>query len=65
MRSDKEKTAQLDRRSLLKGAGLALGAAGASAASAVSAAPVEQKKPQAAGYRETEHVRTYYKSARF
>ncbi|MCF8478561.1 MAG: formate dehydrogenase [Pseudolabrys sp.] len=67
MDREKDKSKQLDRRSLLKGAGLALGAAGATAATAgqVAAAPANDGKPQQAGYSETDHVRTYYKHARF
>ena len=64
MPSENDK-AKLDRRSLLKGASLALGAAGAAAASKVSAAPPEEKKAETTGYSETDHVRTYYKLARF
>ena len=64
MRTTKVKTGQLDRRHLLKGAGLALGAAAATTAAAKPAA-AEQRKPQHGGYRETEEVRTYYKLARF
>jgi hypothetical protein len=66
MRSDKDQSRQLDRRSLLKGAGLALGATGVTAASATGAfAAVDESKPQQAGYAETDHVRTYYQVARF
>lgn len=66
MRSEKDPARQLDRRSLLKGASLALGAAGVTAASATGAvAAVDESKPQQAGYSETDHVRTYYKHARF
>lgn len=63
MASEKDTSKQLDRRSLLKGASLALGAAGMTA-SDVIAAPAENNKPQKAGYTETDHVRTYYKLAR-
>jgi hypothetical protein len=67
MRTDKEQAKRLDRRSLLKGASLALGAAGVSAATAtgVAAAPADKGKPQQAGYTETDHVRTYYQLSRF
>jgi len=66
MRTTKEKAGQLDRRHLLKGAGLALGAAAATAAAAKDAsAGSEQRAPEHRGYRETEEVRTYYKLARF
>jgi hypothetical protein len=68
MRREKERSGQIDRRRLLKGAGLAIGAAGAtSAVGAGSAAAVtdESKPPQQAGYRETELVKAYYRSARY
>jgi hypothetical protein len=68
MRSEKrEESAKLDRRRLLKGAGLVIGAASASTAvgatDAVTAS--HEAKPQQAGYRETEDVKTYYRLARF
>lgn len=66
MNNEQTESKRLDRRSLLKGASLALGAGVATAtAKAAVAAPAEADKPSPAGYRETEHVRTYYKSARF
>jgi nitrous oxide reductase len=68
MRSEKKKPGQLDRRHLLKGAGLALGAAAASGTAAVAgetAAAADKGKAQHAGYRESESVKTYYKLARF
>jgi hypothetical protein len=66
MPSDKKKSGQLDRRNLLKGAGLALGAAAATATAAgETAAAKDAPKPQHAGYRESESVKTYYKLARF
>ena len=67
MRKDKKESEQLDRRHLLKGAGLAIGAAGAALAGKAGAAEIapEPDKPQHAGYRESEDVLTYYKLARF
>ena len=67
MRKANEESVGLDRRRLLKGAGLAIGAAGASSAAAVSgvSAATEEAKPQHTGYRETEEVKTYYRLARF
>jgi hypothetical protein len=67
MRKEQEGSRQIDRRRLLQGAGVAIGAAGASAAidanEAVAAAA--GNKPQHTGYRETELVKTYYRLARF
>ena len=67
MRTIKDNTGQLDRRRLLKGAGLALGAAAATGTVAAKDAAVaaDARKPERPGYRETEKVRTYYKSARY
>jgi 3-deoxy-D-arabino-heptulosonate 7-phosphate (DAHP) synthase len=67
MRNEKEGLGQLDRRRLLKGAALAVGAAGAACAVAADSAVAasDGRKPQKAGYRETESVKTYYRSARF
>ena len=71
MRQDNERSPKIaqkiDRRRLLTGAGLALGAAGATAATGgtVAAAASEPKKPQHNGYRESEEVKTYYRLARF
>lgn len=67
MRTHKKSAGEVDRRRVLKGAGLAVGAAAVTAASAAKdavAAPADSK-PQHNGYRESEHVRTYYKLARF
>lgn len=55
------------RRDFLKAAG-ATGAAAGVAAVALSGKSVEAATPdngQRAGYRETEHVKTYYELARF
>jgi hypothetical protein len=68
MRQDKKnETKQIDRRRLLKGAGLAVGAAGAASTAAAAGATdgAAESKPQQAGYRETEAVKTYYRVARF
>lgn len=67
MRKEKERSGQIDRRRLLKGAGLALGAAGATSAVGAghAVAATTGSKPQQAGYRETELVKTYYRSARY
>jgi anaerobic selenocysteine-containing dehydrogenase len=56
----------LPRRDFLKAAGIAGGAAGLAAATSSSksqaAVPAGRKS---AGYRETEHIRKYYESARY
>jgi hypothetical protein len=67
MPSEKKKPGQLDRRNLLKGAGLALGAAAATTTVAASetVAAKDAPKMQHSGYRESESVKTYYKLARF
>ena len=60
----KETAVEADRRSFLKLAGL--GAVASSATLVAGEASVEQALPEtAAGYRETDHVKTFYKSARF
>jgi hypothetical protein len=60
-------TAQLDRRSFMRLAGLGAGVAGASIG--LGAVEASASEPVAAaeqgGYRETEHVQTYYRMARF
>lgn len=67
MRADKQKTARLDRRRFLKGAGFAAGATTAASAMAAkdAVAAGAAAKPQSAGYRETEDIKLYYKSARY
>ena len=61
-----KKESNLDRRNFLKGAGLAIGAAGAvSTVAATEAVATTEATTEHAGYRETEHVRTYYDLARF
>jgi hypothetical protein len=57
----------LDRRSFMKLAGLGAGAASASIGLGATEAAADNAKgkPEHAGYRETEHVKTYYKMARF
>jgi nitrous oxide reductase len=67
MRTTEEKARQVDRRRLLKGAGLALGAVAATGAVAAkdAVAGTAAAKPVRGGYRESDEVRTYYKLARF
>lgn len=64
----KKKPKAFPRRDFLKAVGLASGAFGAAAVSlsAESAkAGAADNDRKASGYRETEHVRTYYRLARF
>jgi hypothetical protein len=67
MRKEQEGSRLIDRRRLLTGAGLAIGAAGAGTAVVAdeAVAAVEESKTQRKGYRETELVKTYYRLARF
>jgi hypothetical protein len=69
MRTDKNKSGQIDRRRLLAGAGLTVGAAAVTTAARASenrkVAGKDDSKVQHAGYRESESVKTYYKFARF
>ena len=54
------------RRAFLKGAAVTTAAVGtgAVAGSAVASSDVEPKKAEKQGYRETDHVREYYRLAR-
>lgn len=57
-----------ERRGFLRaagGAGLLGALAGARATTGASPAPVAAAPAAKAGYRETEHIRTYYRSARY
>lgn len=63
----KKETASLDRRDFFRKAGLGAGAAvtvGLGAAAAQAAGP-DVKPVKGSGYQETDHVKTYYKLARF
>jgi hypothetical protein len=63
--SDRKEKATADRRSFLKLAGV--GALTGGAAMALGKAPVEASEiaPDGKSYRETEHVKAFYASARF
>jgi hypothetical protein len=69
MPTDTKKSAQIDRRRLLTGSSLAIGAAAAATvADACEGDKVTTNndgKQQHAGYRESETVKTYYRLARF
>jgi len=57
---------ETDRRGFLKLAGLGTVAGGAAIASTVTSANAKDVElSTASGYRETEHVKTFYESARF
>lgn len=60
----KEKTAE-DRRDFLKLAGLGTVLGGAAIATGGTAEAAETVDETGGGYRETQHVKTYYQSARF
>jgi hypothetical protein len=64
MRKDKKEQKQIDRRRLLQGAGLAIGAAGAASSVAAKDNTDAVAEGAPAGYRETESVKTYYRLAR-
>ena len=59
----------IERRTFMKRAGLGVGAVGAVAVglpkSAAAAVPGAGAKFDKSGYRETEHVKKYYETARF
>lgn len=59
-----ETDARTDRRSFLKLAGVAAGGA-ILAGGATAAQSAEQAASETGSYRESEHVKTYYKLARF
>lgn len=64
--SNKPERVQTDRRGFLKFAGLGSVAGGAALITGKKAEAEEVPvKGAAAGYRETDHVKTFYKTARF
>ena len=60
-----DKDVKAGRRDFLKLAGVAAVTGGTALAAGKSDAQATEVKSDAGGYRETEHVRTYYESARF
>ena len=54
-----------DRRGFLKGSAVSVVAAGVAVVAGKSAVADEVDVTSGAGYRETEHVKTYYETARF
>ena len=64
-REAKGKAAASDRRDFLKLAGLGAVAGGATLIAGKRAEAAAKTSPTAAGYRETDHVKRFYKTARF
>ncbi len=63
MKNNKIKSSKSGRRDFLKMS--ALTAAASVTAASASANDGQKKETQGSGYRETEHVKTFYKLARF
>ncbi len=65
----KQKIESIERRTFMKKAGLGVGAVGAVAVglskSSAAAVPGTGATPGTSGYRETEHVKKYYATARY
>ncbi|MCI0429730.1 MAG: twin-arginine translocation signal domain-containing protein [Rhodospirillales bacterium] len=66
MKTKKGTVSRSDRRGFLKLAGVGALAGGAAALGATKKAEAKAAEaPSGRGYRETDHVRTYYRTARF
>ena len=65
MEHKKAEGAVAARRDFLKRSAASVAAAGAVAVAGKSASAGETTEPKGAGYRETEHVKAFYNSARF
>ena len=65
MTDNKEKTGVEDRRDFLKKAALSVAAAGTVAVASKAASADDAVEVTGSGYRETDHVKAFYKSARF
>ena len=65
MANNNEKKGVDDRRDFLKKAALSVAAAGTVAVASKSATADEAIDVSGSGYRETSHVKAFYKSARF
>ena len=65
MESKKREGSVEDRRDFLKRSAVTAAAAGAVAVASKAATASESEVPTGAGYRETEHVKAFYNSARF
>jgi len=58
-------TTGVGRRTFIRRAGLGAGALGVAAVAGGKVAPAQAAAAKPQGYRETEHVKTYYKLAKF
>jgi len=65
MTNKKESKSVEDRRDFLKKAALSVAVAGTAAVAGKTAGADEALDTAGSGYRETEHVKAFYKSARF
>jgi hypothetical protein len=65
MESKNNKDAVADRRDFLKRSAVSVAAAGAVVVAGKTVSASEVEVPSGAGYRETEHVKAFYASARF
>ena len=65
MESKNRDTAVEERRDFLKRSAVTAAVAGAVAVAGRTATAEETEVPSGAGYRETEHVKAFYNSARF
>ncbi len=65
MTNNKEKKGVEDRRDFLKKAALSVAAAGTAVVASKTAGADEALDTAGSGYRVTEHVKAFYKSARF
>jgi hypothetical protein len=65
MKSKKNQDTVADRREFLKGSAVSVAAVSALAVAGKTASASEVDVPSGAGYRETEHVKAFYNSARF
>ena len=65
MEDTNKKDAVAGRRDFLKGSAVSVAAAGAVVVAGKTVSASEVEVPSGAGYRETEHVKAFYASARF
>ena len=65
MENKKAEDAIGDRRDFLKRSAVSVASAGAVVVAGKSASASDMEIPSGSGYRETEHVKAFYKSARF